>query len=140
MNNLFNRPFHDLPSVDEVVQETMQWHFSPETGSPFWLEYQRNLEFDPRKDIRTREDLKLFPDVSALWKDIPVEDLLPKGCRNDPWAFQVFESGGTTGAPKRIIEANSRRRGVEWVNHVLDLHGVPERGHWLHIGPAGPHA
>ena len=35
----------------------------------------------------------------------------------------------------------SRYRGVEWVSHVLDAHGFPGigDGHWLHIGPTGPH-
>jgi hypothetical protein len=25
--------------LDAWVQELVQWHFSPETGSPFWLEW-----------------------------------------------------------------------------------------------------
>jgi phenylacetate-coenzyme A ligase PaaK-like adenylate-forming protein len=39
----------------------MEWHFHPETGSPFWLERAKSLNFDPRKDIKRLEDLELFP-------------------------------------------------------------------------------
>ena len=35
-------------ALDAHVRETMQWHFSPETGSPFWLETRKKLDFDPR--------------------------------------------------------------------------------------------
>ena len=58
-----------------------------------------------------------------------------------PWAFSVYETGGTTGQTRRIAEMTSRYRGVEWVSQVLDSHGFPgvEEGHWLHIGPTGPH-
>ncbi|USG64607.1 hypothetical protein NDK47_21055 [Brevibacillus ruminantium] len=140
MNDIFNRDFNDLPDLDELIVETMRWHFSSKTGSPFWLSYRKQLDFDPLTDIKTVEDLKRFPDVSTLWRDIPVRDLIPQGCLTDEWRFLVFESGGTTGAPKRIIEMNSRKRGVEWVNHVLQMHQFPDDGDWIHIGPAGPHA
>lgn len=140
MTHVFERPFDQPPELDELVQETMRWHFSPETGSPFWLRYKQGLRFDPLRDVKTFQDLRLFPDVSQQWKEIAAEELLPQGCRSQQWAFQVFESGGTTDAPKRIIEMSSRRRGVEWVNRVLSQHDVPTEGHWLHIGPSGPHA
>jgi acyl-coenzyme A synthetase/AMP-(fatty) acid ligase len=91
--------------------------------------------------VTSRADLALFPDVSDEWKEIPAADLIPRGCRADDWAFQVFDSGGTTGRPKRVVEATSRREGVKWVSEVLDRHGVPavDGGNWLHIGPTGPH-
>ena len=30
--------------LDAHVREMMNWHFSPETGSPFWLDWQKSLE------------------------------------------------------------------------------------------------
>ncbi|GCE15622.1 phenazine biosynthesis protein [Tengunoibacter tsumagoiensis] len=140
MSALFERPFDALPEPDELVRETMQWHFQPQTGSPFWLRQKDQLPFDPLTDIRTVADLYRFPDVSSQWKHIAVEDLIPRGCRQEQaWEFSVFESGSTTGSPKRIIESTSRRRGIDWINSMLTMHGIPEQGHWLHIGPTGPH-
>ncbi|MYY05514.1 MULTISPECIES: hypothetical protein [unclassified Streptomyces] len=129
-----------LPAQD-FVRAAMEWHFSPATGSPFWVKRAARLPFDPRKDINTWEDLDLFPDVSEEWRDVSVDELVPSGIDRGAEDFQVFDSGGTTGRPKRIVESRSRRQGVDWVSEVLDDHGVPGEGggHWLHIGPTGPH-
>jgi phenylacetate-coenzyme A ligase PaaK-like adenylate-forming protein len=142
MDDIFELPFDALPPLDDLVRATMDWHFAPQTGSPFWLRRARTLDFDPRRDVKTAVDLRLFPDVSDELRSVPAAELIPNGCRQGAWAFQVFESGGTTGEPKRIIEMSSRRRGVEWVSQVLAQHGFPGEGagHWLHIGPSGPHA
>ncbi|MEU5821669.1 phenazine biosynthesis protein [Streptomyces sp. NPDC047803] len=134
-------PFTSDLGPDEFVPAAMRWHFSPETGSPFWLKRAADLGFDPLTDIRTWDDLDRFPDVSEEWRAVSVDDLVPAGTAGDPWDFQVFDSGGTTGSPKRIVESRSRRNGVHWVSEVLAAHGVPGtgEGHWLHIGPTGPH-
>jgi len=134
-------PALERVAADDLVQATMRWHFDQETGSPFWLQRARSLGFDPIHDVRSAADLALFPDVAPEWQTLPAEDLIPRGCRAGEWAFMVFESGGTTGAPKRVIEMQSRRRAAGWVSYVLDQHGFPGtgEGHWLHIGPSGPH-
>ncbi|MGW2046986.1 phenazine biosynthesis protein [Streptomyces sp. NPDC001858] len=132
-----------LVSEAEFVPAAMRWHFSPATGSPYWLKRAAELDFDPLTDVNTWADLARFPDVSEEWRDIPVDALVPAGAsRNqDAWDFQVFDSGGTTGRPKRIVESTSRRGGVRWVSEVLAAHGVPGEGEgqWLHLGPTGPH-
>jgi phenylacetate-coenzyme A ligase PaaK-like adenylate-forming protein len=130
----------DLPTED-FIHAAMRWHFSPSTGSPYWVKRATDLDFDPLTDIHTWEDLDRFPDVSEEWRDVPVDTLVPAGIAREGWDFQVFDSGGTTGRPKRIVESQSRRKGVHWVSQVLAEHGIPgERdGHWLHIGPTGPH-
>lgn len=140
MENIFTQPFDALPNPNELVRAVMRWHFHPQTGSPFWLRQRDTLSFDPLKDVQTVDDMRLFPDVSELWKKIAVEELIPRGCNvSQESGFCVFESGSTTGSPKRIIEMASRKRGVEWVDAVLTQHAIPECGHWLHIGPTGPH-
>jgi hypothetical protein len=141
MLDVYQRSFAELPALDEVIAAAMQWHFDPKTGSSFWLEQAKKLPFDPRRDIKTRDDLARFPDVGEAWSEATLDELLPRGCANGSWAFSVFETGGTTGQTKRILEMSSRRRGVEWVSHVLDTHGFPGvgGGHWLHVGPTGPH-
>ncbi|MEU7560300.1 phenazine biosynthesis protein [Streptomyces eurythermus] len=134
-------PFTADLAPDDFVQAAMEWHFSPATGSPFWVKKAAELPFDPLRDIRTWADLDRFPDVSEEWRDVPVDALVPAGVDRSAWDFQVFDSGGTTGRPKRIVESRSRRAGVQWVSTVLEEHGVPGEGagHWLHIGPTGPH-
>lgn len=130
-----------IAPADTAVAELMHWHFGSETGSPYWLRRARTLPFDPIRDVRDWADLALFPDVSEEWKTVPVSDLVPQGIRMAGPPCRVFDSGGTTGSPKRIIEATSRRDGVQWVSEVLDQHGIPgvDGGSWLHLGPTGPH-
>lgn len=146
MFDIYQSQFTALPSLDDVIAAAMRWHFDEATGSRFWLAQAKRFSFDPRRDVKTRNDLALFPDVGEAWEVASVDDLLPRGCipardSATPWAFLVFETGGTTGQTRRIAEMTSRYRGVEWVSHMLDVHGFPgvEQGHWLHIGPTGPH-
>ncbi|MFX4423961.1 hypothetical protein ABTA75_18985, partial [Acinetobacter baumannii] len=84
------------------LADVMQWHFSPNTGSSFWLEMRSQLSFNPVKDIHSFADLSLFPDISSLLREIAIEDLQPKGLDQADLAG-IFESGGTTGKAKRIV-------------------------------------
>ncbi|MBS2962375.1 AMP-binding protein [Actinocrinis puniceicyclus] len=122
---------------DEHLRRMIDWHFDPRTGSRFWLERAAKLDFDPRAEITTVADLRRFPDLSDDLRHVPVEDLIPAGAAGEP--FDVFDSGGTTGAPKRIVESVSRAQNADWVADVLGAHGFPDRGNWLHVGPSGPH-
>ena len=67
-------------ALDAHVRDTMRWHFSPETGSPFWLEFAKKLDFDPRRDVRSFDDLRRFPAFEDDWlRGGPVERWVPKG-------------------------------------------------------------
>ncbi|SCK13655.1 AMP-binding protein [Streptomyces sp. WMMB 322] len=125
---------------DELVRAAMQWHFSPDTGTPFWLERLERLDFDPRTDVRTTDDLLLFPQVVDDFRHVPVEDLLPRGYGGRAEVIGVFESGGTTGAPKRVLYLADWME-VEMANamRAMDARGYPRGVHWLSMGPAGPH-
>lgn len=140
MSDVFPTPSVGATATDEFVRAAVRWHFSPETGSPYWLKRAATLGFDPLTEIHGWADLLRFPDISEEWRDTAARDLLPAGSRTDG-PVHVFDSGGTTGRPKRIIEATSRREGVDWVSEVLAQHGIPGEGagDWLHIGPTGPH-
>jgi hypothetical protein len=120
--------------LDAHVRATVAWHFDPETGSPYWL--TKALDFDPLTAIQGYADLDRFRAVADDWRDIPARDLIPRGCAGP---FAVWESGGTTGAPRRIVDAHERHGGIERINALLDQHGFPTEGDWLHIGPSGPH-
>lgn len=130
-------PLYSTADPDERVREVVDWHFSPRTGSPFWLGIAKELEFDPRADVRTVADLRRFPDISERLRTVSAEELIPKG--GDPTGFDVFDSGGTTGVPKRIVDATSRLANADWCADMLGAHGFPDRGNWLHVAPTGPH-
>ncbi|WP_216915421.1 AMP-binding protein [Nocardia noduli] len=123
---------------DEYLRELMAWHFSADTGSPYWLRRARTLDFDPVTDIRTFADLTRFPNVIDEFRDVAVEDLIPRGLTGaDAEIAGIFESGGTTGAPKRFVMFE---RWMEFAlgwdeSHYADL-GVVNT---LAIAPSGPH-
>jgi hypothetical protein len=127
-----------LPEQDDVVAAAMAWHFDPVTGSPFWLRQAEELPFDPRHDIRTVDDLSRFPDLSAELRTARIADLVPRGCA-ELGPPVVFESGGTTGPPKRVPDLGMAERNLRWYQPVLDAHGFPATGDWLYLGPTGPH-
>ncbi len=127
-------------NLDARVQALIRWHFDPATGSPYWLRRATTLPFDPLTEIRSFDDLSRFPDVADEWRQIPAGDLIPAGATTD---FAVWETGGTTGPPTRIIDGVERTRGIERIDAILDQHHFPRSpsGHpgWLHLGPTGPH-
>ncbi|WP_275460890.1 AMP-binding protein [Streptomyces noursei] len=125
---------------DELVQAAMEWHFSPRTGTPFWLDRLDRLDFDPRTDVRTTADLRLFPQTIDDLRHTPVEDLLPKGYDGAADVIGVFESGGTTGSPKRVVYlADWMEREMAQAMRAMDERGYPRGVNWLSMGPSGPH-
>ena len=47
--------------LDAHVREIVRWHFSPDTGTPFWLEKAKTFTFNPLKDVNGWDDMKKFP-------------------------------------------------------------------------------
>jgi phenylacetate-coenzyme A ligase PaaK-like adenylate-forming protein len=133
-------PFDVHPDPEEFIRAAMDWHFSAETGSRYWLERAKSLDFDPRKDVKSFDDLTLFPNFTDELRDVRAEDLIPKGYNPPPEVVGIFESGGTTGAPKRIVMLR------EWWERMLAWQvarqiavGVPTNQNWLVLIPNGPH-
>jgi hypothetical protein len=123
--------------LDAHVRETVEWHFNPETGTPFWLERARTLDFDPRKDIRTFADLTKFGLFEDEWlRGGPVRRWVPKALANKP--IYVFETGGTTGIPKSRINIDDFRRDYELFSDTLPEEYFPKGSNWLMLGPSGP--
>lgn len=138
--SVLDLPFDERPDPDEFVRAAMRWHFDQETGSPYWLERAATLDFDPLSDVRSHDDLGLFPNVANELRTVPAGDLVPRGCGRDPDLAGVFESGGTTGPPKRVVCTREwMDRVVAWSNANLDVHGFPRGANWLGVTPTGPH-
>ncbi|HMJ36276.1 MAG TPA: hypothetical protein VK501_20410 [Baekduia sp.] len=140
LQNAKDAAFDVHPDPDEFLRAAMDWHFSPTTGSPFWLERAKSLDFDPRTDIKGFEDLTLFPNVTNELRDVRAEDLIPQGYGPHPEVLGVFESGGTTGAPKRIVMLREWwDRMLAWQIAHLDARGELRGRDWLFLIPSGPH-
>ena len=138
--SILDLPIGARPDPDEFVRAAMEWHFNPETGSAYWLRRAETLPFDPRADVKGVEDLALFPNIIDELRDVRVEDLIPRGYGPDPGVVGVYESGGTTGAPKRVVVLRDWwDRYMTWRNAGLDAHGFPRDVNRLAVLPTGPH-
>jgi phenylacetate-coenzyme A ligase PaaK-like adenylate-forming protein len=123
--------------LDAHVREMVEWHFNPETGSPYWLEKAGTFDFDPRKDVQTYEDLDKFPFFQD--EDLrggPVRRWVPKGLAEKP--IYVFETGGSTGVPKSRIVSEDFRIDYELFSDTLPDEFFPKGADWLMLGPSGP--
>jgi phenylacetate-coenzyme A ligase PaaK-like adenylate-forming protein len=133
-------PVAEVPDPEALIEAAMRWHFSPETGSPYWLERAKRLDFDPRKDVHTFADLSLFPNIVNELRDVPVADLIPRGYDSLDDLYGVFESGGTTGAPKRVVcMVDWMDRWLAFSQRNLDARECPRNVNWLALMPDGPH-
>jgi len=127
--------------ADEYIREAMRWHFDPATGSPFWLAQAGSLGFDPRERVRSVADLRLFPNVVDQLRTVRPEQLIPRGYGDSAEIVGVYDSGGTTGAPKRVVFLNDwLQRMITHLLEPLDRLGIPLGLNWLGILPTGPHA
>jgi hypothetical protein len=125
-------------ALDAHVREMVAWHFSPETGTPAWLEFARGASFDPLWEVAGLDDLvRLFPsfDGEQLRND-PHERWIPRAFRGRP--FTIFETGGTTGMPKQRIGWDDYKRDYERFSATLSDASFPRGGYWLMVGPTGP--
>jgi len=65
--------------LEAHLKEIINWHFSPETGSPFWLDWARKAGWDPRKEVRSFADINRFPHFQDEWlRDLPNEVWVPE--------------------------------------------------------------
>jgi phenylacetate-coenzyme A ligase PaaK-like adenylate-forming protein len=129
-----------IADPDAFLRAAIAWHFGEDTGSAFWLKTATELPFNPLTDITTFADLRLFPNLVDELRDVAAGDLIPRGYGSPPPVPRIFESGGTTGAPKRTVQM------PDWVEQVTQWQVedftaggfVPGRG-LLFLMPSGPH-
>jgi phenylacetate-coenzyme A ligase PaaK-like adenylate-forming protein len=136
-------PAQAKDKLDAQVRETVEWHFNPATGSPFWVEAAQGknpllkLNFDPRKEVKCFDDLKKFGLFEDEWlRGGPVRRWLPKALWNKP--TYVFETGGTTGIPKSRVVVDDFRIDYEMFSATLPDKYFPKGANWMMLGPSGP--
>jgi phenylacetate-coenzyme A ligase PaaK-like adenylate-forming protein len=123
--------------LDAHVRDVVRWHFDPGTGCPFWLEYAAKLDFYPRTEIRSFDDIRKMPAFEDEWlRGGPVERWVPKGMGEKP--VYVFETGGTTGIPKTRVNCEDFRIDYELFSETLPDTHFPRGSNWLMLGPSGP--
>ncbi|MGQ0734461.1 MAG: hypothetical protein ACT4QD_12500 [Acidobacteriota bacterium] len=124
-------------ALDRHVVETVAWHFNPDTGTPFWLDWMEKAGCDPRREVHGFSDLDKFGHFEDEWlRGGPVRRWVPKGLADRP--VFVFETGGTTGIPKTRINVNDFRTDYELFSRTLPDAHFPPGANWLMLGPSGP--
>lgn len=133
----------EAAALDAQVRRAVAWHFDPATGSRYWLARAAEWGFDPRTEIGGMADLLRLPALADDLRRVPARDLIPRGCWSGvgEMPFMVWESGGTTGTPRRVVDAGDRAAALQRMEPLLAAHGFPsgQLDDWLHVGPSGPH-
>ncbi|HVR37298.1 MAG TPA: hypothetical protein VMS21_15760 [Methylomirabilota bacterium] len=124
-------------ALDAHVRDMIEWHFSPATGCPFWLDWAGKAGWNPVKEVKGCSDLMRFPHFKDEWlRDLPNEVWIPKTYQGRP--FNIFETGGTTGMPKQRIGWEDYKTDYsEFSGKISDEH-FPRNHFWLMMGPTGP--
>jgi phenylacetate-coenzyme A ligase PaaK-like adenylate-forming protein len=124
-------------ALDAHVREIVEWHFNLATGSPFWLNFAKERNLDPRKQVKSFDDLKIFGHFEDDWlRGGPVRRWLPKGLEGKP--MYVFETGGSTGVPKSRLQIDDWKIDYETFSKTLSDKTFPRGADWLMLGPSGP--
>ena len=123
--------------LDAHVRDMVKWHFSPETGTPYWLEYAAKADWNPLEEVKCFEDIRKFDHFEdENLRFLPHEVWVPKAFEGRP--FNVFETGGTTGMPKQRIGWDDYKYDYEQFSDTLTDESFPKGGNWLMLGPTGP--
>lgn len=124
-------------ALNAHLREVIAWHFSPETGCRFWLEWLEKVDWNPRIEVKTVQDLIHFDQFEDDWlRGGPLERWVPKAYLGRP--IYVFETGGTTGIPKSRVNIEDFRIDYEIFSQTLPDEYFPEGSNWLMLGPSGP--
>jgi phenylacetate-coenzyme A ligase PaaK-like adenylate-forming protein len=132
----------EMPVADSkaYLRAAMAWHFGKDTGSAFWLRIAKTLDFDPLTAINTFEDLHRFPNLVSELRKVAVEELIPRGYGAPPPLPRIFESGGSTGPPKRTVQMPDWiEQVVRWQVEDFTSGGFIAGGALLFAMPSGPH-
>lgn len=121
--------------LDTWTCRVIATHFDPETGTPYWLDWERENGLNVRGAIDGFADLRevFEPFDEDVLRTLPVERFAPRSMAGER---RVYETGGTTGAPKRVIMGEYWREQAAWAARVLAEADFPT-GNLLMVGPPG---
>ncbi|MER8186039.1 arylcarboxylate reductase [Kitasatospora sp. NPDC094015] len=125
--------------LDAWTRRVVRRHFTPGTGSPYWLRRAAGFDFDPLDVTRYAELTAFGPfPVEELRTGDPV-DLVPLAVPR-PLAGRVWDTGGTTGTPCRVFYTPDMllHRGA-WRRWSFVTEGFRPHRTWLQATPTGPH-
>ena len=123
--------------LDAHVRDIICWHFSPETGCPYWLDWAKHAGWDPIEKIHSFDDLVKFPHFQDdVLRDEPPHRFVPRPFEGKP--FNIFETGGTTGMPKQRIGWDDYKIDYEEFSGRYGDDVFPSGSDWLMVGPTGP--
>ena len=124
-------------NLDKQLQDILNWHFSDDTGSPFWLDWKTTSGWDPREEIKSFDDIHKFDHFQDEWlRDEKNERFVPKRMSGRP--FNIFETGGTTGLPKQRVGWDDYKHDYEMFSDTLSDEHFPRGANWIMVGPTGP--
>ena len=55
--NMDEKTKQSAKELDAHVAEIIKWHFSPETGSPFWLDWAEKQNWNPLDEVTNFDDI-----------------------------------------------------------------------------------
>lgn len=132
-----------LRRLDARLPDILESHFDPIWGSVYWIERERRLGLDVRREVGRVEDLDLLglmPEEELASRSI--WDFVPRRLQERLEDLVVAETGGTTGRPRRTAYVLDDFTSA-FVDPFLAAvrHYVPfePRSRWLWVGPSGPH-
>ena len=125
--------------LDAHVREIIAWHFSPETGCPFWLDWAKQAGWDPAPEVqvvrRPRRAGSRISRMNGCATSSP-----RSGCRrisraapttsSRPAAPPACPSSASAGTITRPTTRSSPAK-------LADEH-FPRGAAWLMVGPTGP--
>ena len=124
------------------LRAALSAHFDPDSGTPYWLDWQAAIGIDARRDVRTVDDLYLLGEFEReAWTERPLSDFVPRGLWEERTQLVLAESGGTSGRPVRCVFTQrefSEGFGAPYMA-ASATRGFPTGGSWLFVGPTGPH-
>lgn len=132
----------DPGKVDVRLRYVLSMHLDPVDGSPYWLDRQRILGFDIRREICEASQLARFGAMQP--SDLaqrPLFDFIPRALHGQRRNLILAQTGGATGNPvwtaysKKEFYAAFVEPFLVAAKHV----GFPRGGNWLYAGPSGPH-
>jgi hypothetical protein len=123
--------------LDAHVRDTVAWHFSPETGCPFWLGKQKDWGIDVRKAVKSFADLRKLPTSKTTGS---AAGRCGAGCRRGWRAGRSTSSrpAARPGVPKSRLQVDDFRIDYENFSATLSDKTFPKGADWLMLGPSGP--